>query len=138
MDDEAFVTFINARYTALVRFGVLLTGNLDLAEDLTQSALLRVYPKRQSISHSVEAYVQKTMARAHWRASRSRRPREQSERSLPEQAANDVYARVDDRSALTAALAGLSADQRVVLVLRYWKATPSTVRCSSLSCEADC
>lgn len=41
--DEAFAAFVAARYYALVRTGLLLTGDTGYAEDLTQAALIRTY-----------------------------------------------------------------------------------------------
>ena len=41
--DDEFAPFVAARYRALVRRGLLLTGDSGHAEDLTQSALIRTY-----------------------------------------------------------------------------------------------
>ena len=41
--DDEFAAFVTARYRALVRTGLLLTGDTGHAEDLAQSALIRTY-----------------------------------------------------------------------------------------------
>jgi len=41
--DDEFAEFVAARYRALVRTGLLLTGDSGRAEDLVQSALIRTY-----------------------------------------------------------------------------------------------
>ena len=41
--DDEFAAFVAARYRALVRTGLLLTGDTGHAEDLAQSALIRTY-----------------------------------------------------------------------------------------------
>jgi RNA polymerase sigma-70 factor (sigma-E family) len=135
VDDEAFVAFVNARYGALVRFGVLLTGRLDSAEELTQSALLRVYPKRRSVAASAEGYVQRTMARLYWRSSRRGWRREQAAAELPEYPGPDEYARSDDRAAVALALDALPGSQRVVLVMRYWMQLSETEIAEELGCS---
>jgi RNA polymerase sigma-70 factor (sigma-E family) len=137
VDDEAFIAFVDARYGALVRFGVLLTGRLDSAEDLTQSALLRVYPKRRSISGAADGYVQCTMARLHWRSSRRGWRREQPVAELPEHTVQDEYLRADDRAAVGVALATLPVGQRVVLVMRYWMQLSEMEIADELGCSRE-
>jgi RNA polymerase sigma-70 factor (sigma-E family) len=135
VDDEAFIAFVNARYRALVRFGVLLTGSVDLAEELTQSALVLVYTKRRSIADSAEGYVHRTMARLHWRASRRAWRQERPVAELPELTGRDDYLVVEDRAALQAALGTLPAAQRVVLVMRYWMQLSEAEIAAELGCS---
>lgn len=118
-----FEDFVRARWTSLVRYGYVLTGNPHDAADLAQEALARLgsaWPRivRQD---NPEAYVRTTMARLHiswWR--RLRRERLMSE--VPDRptggAATD---RIDSAADLWPALARLPRRQRAVLVLRYYE-----------------
>jgi len=76
--EEEFADFVRARQHALVRFGYLLTGDRMAAEDLTQTALARLYLKWDSIRQAgaMEAWVRKVMVNEHtswWRRAWRRR-----------------------------------------------------------------
>jgi RNA polymerase sigma-70 factor (sigma-E family) len=135
VNDEAFIAFVNARYRALVRFGVLLTGTLDAAEELAQSALVQVYPRRRSIAESAEGYVHRTMVHLYWRSSGSSRRHELPVEQVPEIESPDQYAVVGDRAALREALDALPPPQRVVVVLRYWLQMSETEIAAELGCS---
>jgi RNA polymerase sigma-70 factor (sigma-E family) len=75
--DDDFRQFVEARWTALVRFGYLLTGDWAAAEDLVQVALERSWRRwgqvRDGRPWAPEAYVKAAMAnqlRSWWRARR--------------------------------------------------------------------
>jgi RNA polymerase sigma-70 factor (sigma-E family) len=112
-----FEEFVAARRTALLRSAYLLTGSHHDAEDLVQTALLRVVPKWHRIEAHPEPYVRRVLARESVTRWRARRWRERSVAQLPETAADE---RPSDRVALLEALATLSPRQRAVLVLRYF------------------
>ena len=63
--DDEFAAFVAARYRALVRTGLLLTGDTGHAEDLTQSALIRTYLSwgRLHDPANAEAYARRTLVR---------------------------------------------------------------------------
>jgi RNA polymerase sigma factor (sigma-70 family) len=67
-----------------------------------------------------EAYTRAVMTHASWRAARRRWRGEHPTEVLPERAGPDAHAHVDTADAVRRALAALPAQQRVVLVLRYW------------------
>ena len=67
-----------------------------------------------------EGYTRRVMTHASWKSARRRWRGERPTAELPERADRDVYANVDTADAVRRALAGLPAQQRVVLVLRYW------------------
>lgn len=115
-----FDEFVACRGQALQRFGYVLTGDWGLAEDLLQTALSRAYPRWSRIqADDPEAYVRKIMVNT-WSSWWRRRWRgEQAMPSLPEVAAPDRFADVDNRQALRSALAKLPPRQRAVVVLRY-------------------
>ena len=64
--DDEFADFVAARYRALVRTGLLLTGDAGHLEDLAQSALIRTYrawPRLREPA-SAESYARKVLTLA--------------------------------------------------------------------------
>ncbi len=121
--DPAFEEYVQARWTSLVRYGYVLTGNSHDAADLAQEALARLgsaWP-RVVRRDSPDAYVRTTMARLHvsrWRRLR----RERLVPEVPDRAAGDpALDRVDAAAELWTLLAELPRRQRAVLVLRYYE-----------------
>lgn len=124
--DDEFADFVAARYRALVRTGLGLTGDVGHAEDLAQSALIRTYLSwgRLREPEKAEAYARRTLVRLAQRERQRRWHGEISAERLPEPApAFGPLAPSSDRADLAldvrAALAALPFDQRAVLVLRY-------------------
>src|SRR3954464_939425 len=111
-----FEEFVAARRSALLRTAYLLTGNHEDAEDLVQSALIKVVPKWTRIKDSPEPYVRRVLARESVSLWRRRRWREVTTDSVPETTQHDSV----DRIALLEDLRRLSPRQRAVLVLRYF------------------
>lgn len=111
-----FEEFVVARRDALLRTAYLLTGNHHDAEDLVQSALIKVVPKWARIKESPERYVRQVLARESVNRWRSRRWREISTNVVPETMHHESM----DRLALLEDLRRLSPRQRAVLVLRYF------------------
>jgi RNA polymerase sigma-70 factor (sigma-E family) len=121
-DDERmrFADYVPTRGQALQRTAYLLTGDWALAEDLVQTALARCYPRWGRISRDdPDAYVRKVVVNT-WSSWWRRKWRgETPSGELPERAAADPYAGVDERAALRTALAKLPRRQRAVVVLRF-------------------
>jgi len=115
--DPELELFARERFTALLRFGVLLTGNRHDAEDLVQTALLRTALHWRSV-RDPEPYVRRAMVRLHvnWR---TRVRARMSAQPVPELPASDRD--TETRLVLWQALAGLPPRQRAVLVLRYYE-----------------
>lgn len=111
-----FEEFVVSRRDALLRTAYLLTGDHDDAEDLVQSALIKVVPKWERIQDRPEPYVRKVLARESVNRWRGRRWREVSTAVVPETTPPDAT----DRLALLEDLRRLSPRQRAVLVLRYF------------------
>lgn len=111
-----FEEFVVARRDALLRTAYLLTGDHHDAEDLVQSALIKVVPKWTRIKESPERYVRKVLARESVNRWRGRRWREVTTEVVPETVHHDST----DRIALLEDLRGLAPRQRAVLVLRYF------------------
>jgi RNA polymerase sigma-70 factor (sigma-E family) len=121
-EPEGFREFVAARSPALLRVAWMLTGDAHLAEDLLQTALARMWPHwRRLREEQPEAYVRRVMVRVYGSWWRRRWRAERPTSALPEAAAEDAYAEVEVRAALTAALARLPRRQRQVVVLRYYE-----------------
>jgi RNA polymerase sigma-70 factor (sigma-E family) len=119
--DDEFAAFVAARYRALVRTGLLLTGDTGHAEDLTQSALIRTYLAwgRLREPANAEAYARRTLVRLALRARQRRWTAEVATAQIPEGGAGPLAGNDDLALDVRRALAALPAAQRAVLVLRY-------------------
>jgi RNA polymerase sigma-70 factor (sigma-E family) len=121
---RAFEEFVAESGDTLLRMAVLLTSDQDLAQDVYQETLQRL-AARWSRVDSPRAFCRRVMHNIvidQWR-SRQRGPREQElsashDRSDPR--SGDRMAAVELRPALLAALGTLSAQQRSIVVLRYF------------------
>jgi RNA polymerase sigma-70 factor (sigma-E family) len=118
-----FEEFVAGRYPSLVRLGALLTGDHRLGEDLAQEGLLAAYRVWRRIGQPgerPEGYVRQVMVRT---AARSRRRRwwgELPTADVPDVAEAGFADQADVSTQVFAVLRALPADQRVVLVLRFW------------------
>ncbi len=137
MTTPTFSAFVNARYAALVRFGVLLTGDHGHGEDLTQDALVKTYRawNRLDPGNSPEAYTRQVMVRAASRARRRLWRGEVPTATLPERLGDDQYEARDTARVVLAALRALPPKQRVVLVLRYWGGLSEREIADQLGCS---
>jgi RNA polymerase sigma-70 factor (sigma-E family) len=117
-DDGGFREFVELRYGDLLRIAYLLTGSAHDAEDLVQTALLRVMGRWRKVDDPF-AYLRRTMANQHVSLWRRVRSRELVGVEPPERGGDDITGRVVRRHALAAALRGLPPRTRVVVVLRY-------------------
>lgn len=121
--DEEFAAFVAARYRALVRTGLALTGDRGHAEDLVQSALIRTYLAWSRLREpaNAEAYTRRTLVRLALRARRRHWNGEVAAGQMPEAASPPGSGTAADDVALDVrrALAGLPSGQRAVLVLRF-------------------
>ncbi|MBR7835687.1 SigE family RNA polymerase sigma factor [Actinospica durhamensis] len=135
--DAFFAELVETRYNALVRSAYLLTGNVESARDLVQTALTKAYAKRVGMRDpgAMEHYVRRSIVNLHISSWRRHRGRETSVARLPEPAsgpaaggsepavplvADQVAASVD----LWRALHSLTPRQRTAVVLRYFEDLP--------------
>ena len=121
---QGFESFAAARGGALFRTAWLMTGDWQLAEDLVQETLARVYLHWRKVSRMDHpaAYARKVLVNAHISHRRLRRNQEVPAAVLPEPAR--AAAAPDDaglRLTLLDGLAQLDRIDRAVLVLRYWE-----------------
>ena len=119
--DEEFTAYVAERRPHLYRAAYLLCGSTHRAEDLVQTALTNLYvawPRAQR-AESVDAYVRRILVNSHLDETRRPWRREQVLGEPPERPATpEPREEADD---LWAALRGLPAGQRRVVVLRhYW------------------
>jgi RNA polymerase sigma-70 factor (sigma-E family) len=122
--DAALAEFAATRWSALLRFGLLLTGNAADAEDLVQTALARTAARWRTMRtlERPEAYVRTAMVRLCANRWRSLLSRERLTGDVPDIAAvADPIEHVADREAMWAALRTLPPRQRAVVVLRYYE-----------------
>jgi RNA polymerase sigma-70 factor (sigma-E family) len=122
--DDEFRQFAKAHLPNLLRGAYLLLRDVDLAEDVVQATMLRVFRHWRDAREAPEAYSRKALiniCRDHWR---------RQQRLPPESLGEDVDGveedvpafshRLAEREAMTNALDGLRDLQREVLVLRFY------------------
>jgi len=140
MDSRAeagFAEFMRGRWSALVRLGYGLTGDLRLAESLAGSALAKAYASWPRVLRSGDpnVYVCRVMLNASLDRFRRRRAH-QSGPGMPRgQGAAQQARNGDDRPALVTALMRLSASQRSVVLLRYWMDMTEAEVARALGCS---
>ena len=137
-EPDGFRDFVEARSSALLRSGWLLTGDWPAAEDLVQTALAAAWPRWASLRRpdAPELYVRKIMVNTFLRGRQRRWNGEIATGRLPERAAyGDVYAVVDARQSLLAALDRLPARQRAVVVLRYFADQTESQTAAAMGCS---
>ncbi len=116
-----FDRFVASASPGLLRAAYLLTGDTGEAEDLLQSALLRVFRRWGAISESPTAYaftVLMNLSRDHRRwLDRQRTTLASESREVP--AAIDPVGRLLDRSEIVQAARRLPQPQQAVIACRY-------------------
>ena len=116
-----FVELATARSPALFRTALLLTGDWQLAEDLVQETLGRLFVHWSKVTRADNpaAYAQAALVRTFLSGRRKRSSTERPTAELDTGPAPDDDASL--RVTLLAALARLDPADRAVLVLRYWE-----------------
>ena len=119
-DEAGFRAFVDANGAALLHAARLLTGDHHRGEDLVQTVLTRVYLKWGGIDAPL-AYARRALVTAHIDQGRRRWSGEKPTETLPETPTpgSDVTAS-EQRDELRRLLAGLSARERAIVVLRYY------------------
>lgn len=117
---EDFRAFVVARQRALVRSAGLLTGDVALAEDLVQAALVKSWAHwpRLMANGGAEPYVRRVIVTTHTSWWRRRWRGEVPTAHVPERAARGEDP--DLRQAVRTALLALPPRQRAAVVLRYF------------------
>jgi RNA polymerase sigma-70 factor (sigma-E family) len=135
-DDADFRAFVHARSSMLMRSAYLLTGDVQLAQDLLQSVLAKTALHWAKASALPDAYVRKALYHEAVSTWRRRRLRPESLPGvLPERVGTrDVSDDVDRRIVVRKALALLTPKQRAVLVLRFFEDLSEADAAAALGC----
>lgn len=131
-----FDAFVIHRSRALWRAAWLLTGDEHKAEDLLQTALLKVWRRWPTITRQggVESYARRVLVTTYTDWWRRRWNAEVPAADLPDTAAS-MDADRDLRHDLLRALATLSRGQRAVVVLRFFEDLSEADTASALGCS---
>jgi RNA polymerase sigma-70 factor (sigma-E family) len=135
--EDEFTAFMLGRWSSLVRFGYGLTGDLGLAEDLTQTALSRACAAWPRVRRAADpdAYIRKIMINSNRSQFRRRRVLEHLTPEPPEGHGAGPGSDRDSQPELISALMSLPAGQRAVLILRYWMDLSEAETAASLGCS---
>lgn len=119
--EAEFREYVDARLPVLRRTAYFLCGDWHHAEDLAQTALIRMYGAwpRLHAHEAVDGYARQVLVRAFLDERRRPWRRERSTAELPDTAARSGTS-YEQRDELVAALALLPVQQRAAVVLRYW------------------
>ena len=119
--ERAYVEFVTARQTHLRRIAYAICGDWHRADDLVQTALVKLYVAWPRVRRDgrEEAYARTIIIRSH--IDETRRPwrRERPGLDGPDPVAREPLA-VEERSALFEALQALPLMQRKTVLLRHW------------------
>jgi RNA polymerase sigma-70 factor (sigma-E family) len=153
-DEAEFKEYVAAQSLALRRTAYLMCGDWHQAEDLVQTALLRLYRSWSKVqrSDSRDAYVRQVLVRCLIDERRRSWRRERPFAELPEaglhmrdedgasgedgRAESGFEIRIGDRDEVFAALAKIPPRQRATLVLRYWEDMSVEQAAHVLGCSA--
>lgn len=140
-DPRGFEEYVAARRHTLVRAAYLLAGDAHQAEDLVQTALVRIWPRWERISSTTDAdaYVQRVLYSVFITSIRRRRWREllsdPLDRGGPDPASAEGATSVETRMDLRESLRALPPRQRAVIVLRYFLDLPEAEAADILGCS---
>jgi RNA polymerase sigma-70 factor (sigma-E family) len=136
-DDDEFATFATACRAQLRRTAYLMCGDWDVAADLTQEALVRVYVAwpRLERDHGLRAYARRAVVSVAIDRSRRRWSRELAVADPADRETADPAEGVVDRLFLMQALAELPPRQRACVVLRYFEDLSVDATADALGCR---
>ncbi len=136
--DAEFSDFMHGRWSELVRLGYGLTGDLQHAEDLAQTAFARAYASwpRVRWADNPDAYLRRIVVNANRSRFRKNRVGEVLTDTVPDLVNTSAHPEQrHDRDALVAALMQLPYGQRAAVVLRYWLDLTETETAAILGCS---
>ena len=136
-EPDGFREYVTARSPALMRAAWLLTGNEAAAEDLVQSALVRIWPRWAKLERdgSIDAYMRRVLVTTYINGWRRRWRGEVPTEVLPDVAGRDPYDDVVRRHALRDALLELPPRQRAIVVLRFYEDLSEAQVAAALGCS---
>lgn len=132
-----FAEFVDSRRVSLWRTAWALTGDAGKAEDLVQTALMKVWPRWTAVTRAgdPEPYVRRTLYTTYVSWWHRRWSAESPTDSLPERASDDEIGRVGLRRDLLTAMSRLPRGQRAVLVCRYFDDLTEAQTAATLGCS---
>ncbi|WP_433271507.1 RNA polymerase sigma factor [Actinosynnema sp. CS-041913] len=120
MDRLDFTRVVVDRAMAWRRVAFLICGDWQGAEDLVQTTVMRLYRQWHRLdAEGVEAYARRVISRLAIDAARKRARFGEVRAVVPEEASAEGASR-EDVMDVRAALSGVPAGQRAVLVLRFY------------------
>ncbi|MGZ8738701.1 MAG: SigE family RNA polymerase sigma factor [Nocardioides sp.] len=134
--EMSYEEYVTLRWPTLYRTAYLMTGSHADAEDLVQSALVKVYGAWDKVSRadSADAYVRRVLVNTFVSGRRPVRfTRERIMAAVPERAA--VAEGPEDRLSLWPHVAALPPKQRAVIVLRYYEDLSEQQIADALGCS---
>jgi RNA polymerase sigma-70 factor (sigma-E family) len=122
VDDQEFDAYVGASGPRLKRLAFLLTGDLDAAEDLLQTAYAKALPRWSRIRtyDQPDAYMRRVLVNGRTSLWRRTRGREVLTDRVPDRAGADPMSARDEAEDLRRALLALPAKQRAAVVLRFY------------------
>lgn len=118
--EREFMEFVSAARPRLGRIAALLTNDVHAAEDLVQTALLKVYRSWHRVSDNPASYARRVMINQRTDWWRRGRGREKPVAALVDRPSKeDFTAQHADRDFLARSLAELTRRERALLVLRF-------------------
>jgi RNA polymerase sigma-70 factor (sigma-E family) len=138
--DAALHDFVRLSWPRLLRTAHLLCGNREDAEDLTQTALVKVVRHWRRVERADDPYAYARAVLVNTAASRWRRRRRYdeltaAERTAPPATTPDPAGEVALRDAVRRALADLPPRTRAALVLRYFEDLTEAQAAAALGCS---
>lgn len=122
--EDAFARLVDRELAAAYRTASLLLGDPAEAEDATQDALERAWQRWDQLREPERAGAWFGRIVVNACRDRLRSPRRGPIRWISDTPQGDQQAAVAERDALDRALAGMNADQRIAVVLRYYLDLP--------------
>jgi RNA polymerase sigma-70 factor (sigma-E family) len=135
-DWASFTEYVSVRSAALQRAAYLMVGDIGLAQDLVQEALIKTYvawPRLRDRA-SAEAYTRKAITTTAIGWFRRRTWSERLAGPAPEAAAPAVEGGVEERVWLWQHLLRLPVRQRVAIVLRYYEDLSEAATAEAMNC----
>jgi RNA polymerase sigma-70 factor (sigma-E family) len=136
VESRSYADVVAAYAPALLRLAVMLTGAREDAEDLLQSTFLRAARHAERIAGmgAPAAYLRRVMVNEHVSQGRRSARRVRTVPDGPDVAGPDASDPVAARDEAWRWLSTLGANQRAVLVLRYYEDLPDAEIAELLGC----
>lgn len=133
--DQEFVAFVSMRAPALRRTAFLLCGDWHRAEDVVQTALVKLYRRWNKVDFgdSPDRYARRVIVNTLIDESRRFWHRERATGAVPDLPVDPGVP--DDAVDVRQAVASLPAGQRAAVVLRYWEDLPIAEVATLLGCS---